>query len=1306
MFDQFRFTLMTFPQRFDGSSLTVNVLLLPQISTQWSGSPLLDVPLGFPNPASTGVPFATSKLPLELRVMSGLGDFPAQSLAAAVLPLPTAAAFPDAAALYTELQNQFQIKNVAAAADLAEAPKPSLKVRKYVARTYRDAAAFTSARSPEIVTDDSYHCAIKAPRKPNPAFQPSSNEVTWGKVYAYCLRHPLLARRLGLIREASIAFDAALMEDGGFVYATFAPGSSYLDGLAADDHFNFTRHYAARVPKLAANVARPLFAAALFPVLFGAVAPDGSYDQVFIDAAEYDDGFAKVVHTVQPVSQNLLAEDDDGFPPLHDIGIRAAWDDERVCEWQNRQLKERADQPGSGKRLDAPLGVFGYRVDVRPQGTAGWHSLVTVQSKMALQLGPVNLGSFTGELAVEVHPMQLDGDQANGEFWLPVYFTQWNGKSLVLPDEDAAALYHTEQAASQAAALGRLYSPVGLENVPLRYGSHYDFRVRLMDATSGGPGPAQEPVHEAQSPVAATHFKRFVQPEPPRVAGLPLLPDQPLDTYFAGSSLSVQRPLLGYPSVVFTGKYANPIPLLQAASDAAAGVGSFGIPDPDVVRVQVDVEVRALEMDNRLSLSGTEPFIHLYTTYRAFPADFAAALSIPLDFRQANVLNFGDPDDLGDLGVSEDDLLNMAELRLPRGREIRLTLRGVGEPDSDYYGRPGTHIGKPVQLKVRQESEDERDLLASLSAARQIRGLYLQPDPPQPNDGRVKTWLFQRGAASTPAIIQRLAQQLDVDHKGLTLVGEKGQRVIFGCSNRIRHTLAPDHSSVTFASKEELLNHWIVALTYQVDRDWTWDMLEAVSFELFRDLKYQGDDEVDDNDGQPIGDLEMVRTAPINALASPDRSKTTLIYLDAVEPKSAKPNPDDPGETAFPDIIELSYTLQPRFSTPPAQQDDPAPLTLELPVTTPPAQVPRLVSAGVALSQYRRSDDYSATEPRERYLWLEFAEPVRDPNDSYFIRILGYSTDPLLSDNRPETFVPPDEPPLNIDPELIRVITPGQSDDNAGLLAMQPLEPATNSNRHYLVPLPAGLHAESSELFGFFTYELRVGHADIWSTAQGRFGRPMRTTGVQHPAPTLFCTCHRDEQRLLVEAPHAQAVLNGKNITAAPPRTEIWALLYAQVRQADGQDNRNILLDDRRLRLIPRVYRELITAENTGVLAKGNRNAPAWSSTVWQDSEVKALLRGLGLPVDASLSVVCVELMPHFGSFQREASGAATLAAAGGGSQNSMVGSVWAVRGNSAAPGGPGVPPAEPDYLRPLSDQLGHFRILRTSPLTPVTDVC
>ena len=64
MFEQFRFTIMTFPQRYSDGNLSVNVLLVPQIGPQWSGNPLLDLPLGFPLATSTGVPFAEANLPL------------------------------------------------------------------------------------------------------------------------------------------------------------------------------------------------------------------------------------------------------------------------------------------------------------------------------------------------------------------------------------------------------------------------------------------------------------------------------------------------------------------------------------------------------------------------------------------------------------------------------------------------------------------------------------------------------------------------------------------------------------------------------------------------------------------------------------------------------------------------------------------------------------------------------------------------------------------------------------------------------------------------------------------------------------------------------------------------------------------------------------------------------------------------------------------------------------------------------------------------------------------------------------------
>ena len=48
------------------------------------------------------------------------------------------------------------------------------------------------------------------------------------------------------------------------------------------------------------------------------------------------------------------------------------------------------------------------------------------------------------EMGVEVYPAQLDADKT-GSFWLPSYFSQWIGNSLVLQDEDAIAIYHKDE---------------------------------------------------------------------------------------------------------------------------------------------------------------------------------------------------------------------------------------------------------------------------------------------------------------------------------------------------------------------------------------------------------------------------------------------------------------------------------------------------------------------------------------------------------------------------------------------------------------------------------------------------------------------------------------------------------------------------------------------------------------------------------------------------------------------------------------------------------------------------------------------
>jgi hypothetical protein len=239
---------------------------------------------------------------------------------------------------------------------------------------------------------------------------------------------------------------------------------------------------------------------------------------------------------------------------------------------------------------------------------------------------------------------------------------------------------------------------------------------------------------------------------------------------------------------------------------------------------------------------------------------------------------------------------------------------------------------------------------------------------------------------------------------------------------------------------------------------------------------------------------------------------------------------------------------------------------------------------------------------------------------------------------------PPPKPPLSIDPELIRTIVPGQSDDRAGLDAMQALTPSS-SPRHFMLPLPPGLVADAPELFGFFVYELRVGHQKNWSTAQARFGPPLRVAGVQHPAPPLLCLVSSQPTKIGVTAPYATPVFGGRNLLRIPS-TELWALLYAQVTQADGSSQRNVLLDRQPLRFV-----------------EGDPEFPpigrGMGQKSWLRSDIQRILATLALPPNAPLSVLVAEMLPERGGL-----------------------------------------------ADPVGGDLGHVRILRTSPLTAVPGVC
>ncbi|MFJ5138842.1 hypothetical protein [Streptomyces sp. NPDC088707] len=1272
-------------------SAPLNILLLPRRWEPRAGTSTLTlavlvIPKGDPRAPFLGTPtaFADADLSFDAVLVPSPDALPAPD-APANVRLPLATVRPARKrALFDALAGAFTIRPASTPDD----PGQPQGVKKFLPPSYRQATHYTGSDSPFFVTDRSYDCALKA-TAPSPAPGEPGIGLDWEEILALVLRQPLLATELGLIHETRLDFPAGAPSTdnpfarGGYLYADLATDGDY--GTETGSTPGLLARFAARIPPLDAAHRRPVFAAVLFPV-------DGTggdtFDEVFVEADAYDGGFARAVHGSQArTSAQVEVEAEppaDALPPVKDTGIRLGWDDEQVTIWVNRQFDVNASGPGASP--DAPLGVAGYRVDVReepPPGTpagSSWHSLVAVRAD-ALDLAGVPLGAYDGELSVETVPVNHTFDPT-GPFWLPSYFTAWTGGSVVLTDPEAFRITGDPDLGARA-----VYRAVTAGTPALRYGRTYRFRVRLMDLAGGGPtvSDAEDPTAGA-APTATVPFRRFVPPGAVRVA-----PDGGLLADGRTAIHRIHRPLLGHPDIVHTG-FPNAMDLLLAdAVTARAEQREAALPDPDATHVRIDVLVRTPAGDpaaGRAGRAGTSaaadpatatdahgsdsgsgpdsnsnsgsdtslPYVPLYSVVREFPPGVDQPLVLRSVFKDEHRAD----------ALKDVDLGPLDPLWLPTARDVRLVLTAVGtaDPALAYWGSQQARTGSAsVALSLRVPSADERELLRVPADGRDIQAVFLQPDPPSSPALAAQLAVAGRRRHDAPSdLVDRLADRLGLVRSGLTLSAPAGTRLVMGVSNGLRHTLNPDRSSVTFASKDDLALRWLVCVRLTVARDWTWDALEPVAFTVRRDGETVGElvlparvnetaaRHTEPGDGSGTG-APGTGSGPGGGASGADgarnRDRTELLFVDAYDPTRVAGAPRE---------ARLDYTLTPSFrgdEQSALQDPDPA-WELRLPVTTPPTQVPRLLSAGFAASgAVRDPDRYTFTGERRRMLSVELDRSPDDPDDRYFARVLAYGPDPMLLDDvvvLPE----PAEPPLDVD-EPVRVVTPSSSRDCAGITAMQQLIPAEpppdglpGAGHHYLLPLPEGLHPDAPELLGFFVYELRVGHdCTRWSTARGRFGLPLRVAGVQHPPPPLRCAVTRTEHAVTVTAPHAAPVHEGADIRPFPPRTTISALLYAQVRQADGADWRNVLL---------RTH----SAPEPDDQVYDPADRPYFQSVItFPYADIRGTLDALGLPADASLSVLAVELLP------------------------------------TASP--------ERD---PLTAGLGSTGILRTSPLTAVPAVC
>jgi hypothetical protein len=1210
-----RLRLFTFPQQWDGTQTELRILTAP------FGNPM--------QPLNAGLPaFANARLVLAAHLIPGAEKLPqpADATEHFVLQAQTPT---NIAQLYQTVATEFQVDPAAPPPYVAPV---KTSFRKMLMPSYLQASGFTQPRTEYAVTGNQYICALAdgprpVKRPPKPPAPPK-----WDTVLAMALRQPVLAEKLGLIYRASVKpADAAFFEKGGWLYVTLHDTSDYFAASAAVD---FLKVYAARIPALQAGTERPLFAPVLFPV--SVTPPAGSFDEILHEAEIYADGFARLPHTFQADRAdylNLSQQNERRLRPFDETGLRLGWDDEQIVIWLNRQLTE-DPRNGSLTARDTPLGVRGYRVDVRDVDNDGsWHSLVRMQGPV--KVGNMALGSFNGEMTIELAPSQLQGKR-DGEYWLPPYFACWTGASLVAPDPTAFKAANTTPPA-------RVLNPAGERSVPLRYGHRYEFRVRLADLTGGGPESAIEETPSAC--LTACRFRRFIPPGTVTVREFEDNDDGTLST-------TINRPKLGYPALLYTG-LANPENrLLADAVDAFAQGRTAGFADPDVARLRIDVTVAALEHDPG-NEPGPQPRIHLYTTFRDFDADPEQALPLTLAFE--------DRTDLADFEAPGSN----GPLILPTARSIELTFTPIAkrdpgmtaavadplteqhidpealdrhDPKLTYFANHAARRGSRYSTTVRRESTDESALLQPPQDI-SFQGLFLQPTPAHDAHLHAKNAAAGTREQAPETAIQRLARRLRLEHHDLTLSVAPGRRAVFGASATVRHVLSPEHSTISFADETAMTSQWLMVVPLRVARDWTWDALTDEGLQVFRSIN--GETE------QLVGTLSPRKTLSATAIrrGTPiDRSGTDLFFFDAIDPKPL------PGQ--FPRELDVQYAVKPQFRAAPQAPTPQWSQSIHLPIASRPTQVPQILSAGIALSPYERNETYSKTDARRRMLWIELAEPVADPQDACFARVTMHSADPMLTREQPASPPSPLEPPLNIDDELIRSIVPSQPEDSSGLGAMQRLIPAedpagTGAVRHFLLPLPLAVYESSPELFGFFAYELRVGHATGWSTAQARFGLPQRVTGIQHPAPTLVCSVARNEEHIRVSAPFALPVADGRILRATPPTTELWALLYAQVRLADASDWRNILIGRTRVGLSDHDLRGTSGPEPQG-------------HGYWDQYTIAAWLEALQLPLNSPLSTLAVELLPE--------------------------------------PGSP--------FADPLGKDLGQVRVLRTSPLTPVPPIC
>lgn len=990
--------IMPFLQRWDGEQLTLNVALLPK------GNP---VDTGF---YWNGAPFAGTVPKLFCHLQAGIDSFDRNSVR--TVPVPVALTPPassaETLAAWMEVKERLETTlNVKLRDDSAvtRRPPPDM-VKKALPASYLKAVA-APPRRPDLVLDErEYGCRLRqTPTSPPQSPDDESMTMTWGKVISYALMQPALCKRLGLVYYkltiGEDAFQSALaskglaqtslaewLTNGGWLATELDTSTDSGTALAGNSAGLLFRTY---VPPLKANQARQLFSAILFPETVPKTADGEGLDEALQAAAEFDDGFASIVHAAHPNVADVATEQDKPMTPGAEAGIRLGWDDEHILAWQDhllrsyKKVQEKTKDPDAEAVPSFTVGVSAYRIDVRAVGGATepgpgqsvgdatepgpgqWASLCVARPNAA-KAGPKAVAvDGPMEFGVSVAPLRPMVDGA--PLTLPRYFATWRGGSLAGPDSIARWLatwsgwklpkpLESPVPPDEPAPMAWLPVTEPVEQTeggvsvivsgavpPLRYGHTYEFRVRYRDLTGGGPATNEEPINPAIAPKARIiTFQRTVRPKAFSVIaeGPQLLPQggEAAEVATAPSLIRLQDPLLGYPE--FT--YASTLTAVQeqerikveqakfVARALADQKAVFGVPDPDVTHIAIALQVRAVQGDSGNARARDGEFIEIERHVFKRPA---GALQFAVQYAESsNVF-------AGEFNTSEG--LESLSLVVPMARDVRLIfwpVCSVNERMAGYFDaslpEPGTFnecvFGLPSYAYVRQEEP---------MAALPVNVLA--------DGGLSATAMLIGNDAEDP--LQLIASTLGLDlprgrGQGLCLCGRAGDRVVFGASDRLRHTLADGNGRIQFASLDELRGHWVVAVETEWRYDWTWDGLKQNSFTLFHSHASASGEAVAETAERQAGTLSMplaVDEAQCGARPDSDRCCTKLVFFDAV-PLCAVDATDQVPASSFAQAERWRLVANPKLSAPATAELATETQELKLPIAVPPAPIPKVTA--------------------------------------------------------------------------------------------------------------------------------------------------------------------------------------------------------------------------------------------------------------------------------------------------------------------------------------------------------------------------